>query len=175
MDRRSFLKSAATAAAAAVPFRALLARAQDGGIRRGQTAGYGPLFPTPDRTTGLPLLLLPEGFKYVSFGWRGDLMSNGSPTPSTHDGMAAFPAEDGLVRLVRNHEVSTGTPFSSDVDDPAAGGGTTTLVFDSHKGELIESRPSLSGTIRNCAGGPALYHGWPAIVSANRSRSRNDS
>ncbi len=164
MDRRSFLKRAAATAAAAVPFNALLARAQDpshqGGIRRGQTPGYGPLFPTPDQTTGLPLLLLPEGFKYVSFGWRGDLMANGSPTPSTHDGMAAFPAGNGLVRLVRNHEISTGTPFSTAAYDPGAGGGTTTLVFDSHKGEVIESHPSLSGTIRNCAGGPAPWGAW---------------
>jgi phosphodiesterase/alkaline phosphatase D-like protein len=44
MDRRSFLRGAATVAgAAAIPFSALVARAQEpshqGGIRRGQTAG----------------------------------------------------------------------------------------------------------------------------------------
>ena len=53
MDRRSFLKGAGTtlAGAAAIPLSALVARAQDpthqGGVRRGHTAGYGPLFPTP--------------------------------------------------------------------------------------------------------------------------------
>jgi hypothetical protein len=71
MDRRSFLKSAAATATAAVPFTAFIQRAgaQDhrGGLQRGHTAGYGPLFPTLDETTGLPLLLLPEGFKYLSF------------------------------------------------------------------------------------------------------------
>ena len=45
MNRRSFLKGAA-AGAAAVPFHALVARAQGapaaGGVRRGHTAGYGP-------------------------------------------------------------------------------------------------------------------------------------
>lgn len=65
MDRRSFLKRAALTAGAAVPLTALVQRAgaQDhqGGVRRGQTAGYGPLFPTNDRNTGLPLLMLPEG------------------------------------------------------------------------------------------------------------------
>jgi hypothetical protein len=102
MDRRSFLRGAVVTAAAAAPFRALLARAEsqshDGGLRRGQNAGYGPLFETLDETTGLPLLLLPEGFKYVSFGWRGDLLADGQPTPGSHDGMAAFPAGNGRVR-----------------------------------------------------------------------------
>ena len=88
MDRRSFLKSAAVAAAAAVPFSAFIARTRANEPPRG--VGYGPLFPTLDGTTGLPLLHLPEGFEYVSFGWTGDLMVNGQPTPSAHDGMAAF-------------------------------------------------------------------------------------
>jgi uncharacterized protein len=134
MHRRSFLKSAA-AATAAVPLaafieRTMAAQSHQGGLRRGQTAGYGPLFPTHDATTGLPLLLLPEGFKYVSFGWTGDALENGQPTPGAHDGMATFPAGNGRTRLVRNHEVGRGTPFSAARYDPAAGGGTTTLEFD---------------------------------------------
>ena len=54
MDRRSFLKRAALSAGAAVPLTALVQRtaAQDQkpGVRRGHTAGYGPLFPTNDET-----------------------------------------------------------------------------------------------------------------------------
>src|SRR5688572_32343472 len=137
MDRRSFLRSAAVTATAAVPFTAFIRRSVsaqeqqgEGGVRRGHTAGYGPLFSTPDETTGLPLLLLPEGFKYLSFGWRGDLMANGQPTPGAHDGMAAFPAGNGRARLVRNHENGTGTPFSLAAYDLGAAGGTTTLEFD---------------------------------------------
>ena len=117
MDRRSFLKRAAVTAGAAVPFTAFIQRtaAQDhqGGLRRGHTAGYGPLFPTNDQTTGLPLLMLPEGFKYLSFGWTGDRLDNGQPTPGAHDGMAAFAAGKGRVRIVRNHENGPGTPFSA--------------------------------------------------------------
>jgi uncharacterized protein len=171
MHRRSFLKSAA-AATAAVPLaafieRTMAAQSHQGGLRRGQTAGYGPLFPTDDATTGLPLLLLPEGFKYVSFGWTGDALENGEPTPGAHDGMAAFPAGNGRTRLVRNHEVGRGTPFSAARYDPAAGGGTTTLEFDTHKGELLSARDSLSGTIRNCAGGSTPWGTWLTCEETN--------
>lgn len=75
MDRRSFLKHARVAAgAAAIPFTALNARAASPSldVRRGHTAGYGPLFPVEDQTTGLPLITLPRGFKYLTFGWTGD-------------------------------------------------------------------------------------------------------
>jgi uncharacterized protein len=171
MNRRSFLKNAAAGAAAAVPLRALLARAEDpshaGGLRKGQTAGYGPLFETLDETTGLPLLLLPEGFRYVSFSWRGDPMDDGQATPSSHDGMAAFAAGGGRARIVRNHEVGRGTPFSGAAYDPAAGGGTTTLEFDTDRGELVSSHASLSGTIRNCAGGLTPWGTWLTCEETN--------
>lgn len=39
--------------------------------------GYGALRPTPDESTGLPLLEVPEGFRYVSFSWRGDRLADG--------------------------------------------------------------------------------------------------
>jgi uncharacterized protein len=158
MDRRSFLKSAALAAAAAVPFTAFTRRIAASGKQEG--VGYGPLAPVLDETTGLPLLLLPEGFRYLSFGWTGDPLANGTPTPSSHDGMAAFSAGGHRVRLVRNHERSEGTPFSSTAYDPGAGGGTTTVDFDGKAGAFIDARDSLSGTIRNCAGGATPWNSW---------------
>jgi secreted PhoX family phosphatase len=170
MNRRSFLKSAA-AAAAAVPFHALVARADalghgDGG-RALRINGYGPLAEVLDETTGLPLLKLPEGFRYASFGWKGDVMADGNVMPGKHDGMAAFGDGPGRVRLVRNHETDRGTPFSASAYDPQAAGGTTTLVFDSERGRFVTAHGSLSGTLRNCAGGATPWGTWLTCEETN--------
>lgn len=171
LQRRSFLKGAVSAGvglAFASPFGALAARtaaAAPGGNGNGGGAptgiGYGPLYPAKDRATGLELLKLPRGFEYTSFGWTGDPMTDGQATPGSHDGMAAFRDGDA-VRLVRNHERTSGAPFApaGSTYDPAFGGGTTNLTFDPERGHLIESYGSLSGTIRNCAGGPHPNRSW---------------
>ena len=158
MDRRSFLKGAAATAAAAVPFNAFIARVEAKTKPHG--VGYGPIGPVADQTTGLPLLHLPEGFTYLSLGWTGDLMANGLPTPGAHDGMATFKGNGHRIRLVRNHERGTGAPFSGVHYDPGAAGGTTTLIFDTKEGSLLQTTDSLSGTIRNCAGGPTPWGSW---------------
>jgi secreted PhoX family phosphatase len=165
LDRRGFLRLGATVAAGVAtlgPLEALAARAA-GAATVAKTpfgADYGPLFPTLDRTTGLPLLLLPRGFEYLSYSWTGDLMTDGTPTPSAHDGMAAFRQGDRVV-LVRNHEQGSSTgAFADPAYDPAASGGTSTLVFDPEAGEFVQSWASLSGTIRNCAGGATPWGSW---------------
>ena len=167
LHRRSFLRGAAAIGAgiaAAGPFSALAARsavAAPTGPGSWAGAGYGPLSPVRDQATGLERLLLPRGFEYISYGWTGDPMSDGTPTPGSHDGMAAFRTEDG-VRLVRNHERGLGTPFApaGSTYDAAASGGTTNLLFDPDAGRWFESYASLSGTIRNCAGGPTPEGTW---------------
>ncbi len=132
--------------------------------RKAATApGYGPLGPVLDRTTGLPLLRLPPGFSYASFGWVGDPLANGGRTPGFHDGMAVVKSSAEQVWLVRNHEVrgrgATIGPAALTYD-PAAPGGTTTLVVDVRTGTLREARLSLAGTSTNCAGGPTPWHSW---------------
>ena len=93
--RREFLlQSAAVLGSWAVPqsLRRLLAAPV-------RSIVAGGLLPAPDETTGLPLLMLSEGFRYLSFGWTGDLMSDGVATPDQHDGMGiiadAVLCEDG--------------------------------------------------------------------------------
>jgi secreted PhoX family phosphatase len=140
--------------------------------RRHSESPYGRLHPVRDRATGREILALPRGFHYTTFGHIGSTMSDGSITPLALDGMAAFPhpTERKLVRLIRNHEDRNAqgagsNPASPDevdeVYDPTAGGGTSTLDFDRHKGRLVQDFISLKGTIVNCAGGYSLgYEGW---------------
>ena len=111
LTRRAFLRSSGAAAGAAVLAGPLagLQRQQAAGARPRPEHGYGPLFPTRDRTTGLPLLKLPQGFSYQSFGWSGDPMDDGTPTPDRHDGMAVVESRRGSgprseLVLIRNHE-----------------------------------------------------------------------
>jgi secreted PhoX family phosphatase len=157
MQRRSFLRSAATAAAS-LPLSAFASRAVANPRPNG--TGYGPLITALDETTGLPLLELPAGFRYKSLGWTGDVMLNGQPTPAAHDGMVALHWHGHRVRLVRNHETGLGTPFTNVAYDSGASGGTTTIEFDQKSGEYLGTIPSLSGTVRNCAGGPTLWGSW---------------
>lgn len=126
--------------------------------------GCGPLLPTKSSNTGDTLLALPKGFQYTVIGKTGSIMSDGRPTPRAHDGMAAFQVNNQL-RLVRNHEVSipTGKPgiaIGPDPYDPLAGGGTTTLVIDPRRREVVRDFVSLSGTLVNCAGGPTPWKSW---------------
>ena len=154
--RRSFLLT--TGAAFATPLDALRSRLEAG--IPPEELGYGPLRKVKDATTGLPLLELPEGFRYLTFGWTGDQMDDGRRVPPLHDGMAAFAGENGRVVLVRNHEIGPGPALAAPTYDSMAAGGTTTTVFDPAAERVVSTRVSLAGTIRNCAGGATPWGSW---------------
>ena len=167
LPRRRFIKGGLVGAAS-IAFGALSARpAQADGRSRGKkdpAGGYGPLSPKMDLATGLPLLALPEGFEYMSYGWTGQTMTDGRPTPTDHDGMAVVAKRGRLIALVRNHELSTNEGPQCYVEggmyNPAEFGGCTNLYFDLQDGIFVGSYVSQGGTIRNCAGGLTPWKSW---------------
>ena len=112
---------------------------------------YGPVAPVKDEATGLELIQLPAGFKYWSYGWTGDPMDDGTPTPAMHDGMGIIRSFGRWLVLCRNHEVDEGKPFMPIAYSTGAGGGNSNLVFDLKTERFVSSFPTLSGTFRNCA------------------------
>lgn len=178
-SRRNLLKG--LAGASALPFVGAFAamQAQQAMAASGSTAlvdsPYGPIAPVADLTTGLPLLQLPAGFSYKSFGWRGDLMTDGHACPGGHDGMGVVVSRkvgrSTELVLVRNHEIggtgagnfinAIGVYDGGNVSNSSGnkfGGGTTNLLF--RDGHWVSMTPSLGGTQTNCAGGITPWGTW---------------
>ncbi|HSV70344.1 MAG TPA: alkaline phosphatase PhoX [Methylibium sp.] len=184
-SRRSLLLGGGAAVAAAFggPITAMAQRVE---YREGCAAAdasalidspYGATAPVADQTTGLPLIELPEGFRYSSYGWTGDLMADGLATPGNHDGMGVvlqrrIGAGNEMV-LVRNHERSTsgnaaniigaGVDRVAKYDTGTTGpnyqiGGNTNLVW--RNGEWVTSYASFGGIYRPCAGGATTWGSW---------------
>lgn len=94
-------------------------------------------------------LRLPKGFKSRIVARSGerptqasDYLWHGAP-----DGGACFATDDGGWIYVSNAEL------------PKGEGGVGALRFD-RNGEIVDAYPLLSGTNRNCAGGPTPWQTW---------------
>jgi secreted PhoX family phosphatase len=160
LNRRDFLGMGAVATLGMFGQRLALALPGDA---LPQSRGYGPLQPALDHATGLPLIDLPEGFSYRSFGWTGEAMTGDVPTPARHDGMAVALEKDGALILLRNHEIWTESRSfapSGLTYDRWAGGGVTRIRFDAEQGTWLDAQAALGGTMTNCAGGATPWGSW---------------
>lgn len=159
-DRRLFLRATGTA------FAALAASGctRAGVASTGGAVGYGALLPDPNG-----LIDLPQGFSYRVVSSLGDAMTDGGTVPDRADGMGCFDLGNGKIALVRNHELQVqhdgGGATGKAYDTVARSliplpGGTTTLVLDAQTLKVESQFRSLSGTIRNCAGGITPWGSW---------------
>lgn len=180
LSRRGLLKGAAIAAAFSGPISALAQRIDSCAAATASSlidSPYGAVVPVNDLSTGLPLIELPAGFSYKSYGWKGDVMSDGLVTPGNHDGMGVVVTRrvgrSSEIILVRNHEQSTSSNAGNIIGASRANvakydtgitgtsyqiGGNSNLVF--RDGNWVGSYASFGGTYRNCAGGVSTWGSW---------------
>jgi uncharacterized protein len=179
VNRRNFLKRATITAGGIVTATTLgtltahaaWAREEcvaDRGRRPRPGRGYGELQRSADQN-GDEILALPRGFRYVTFGKTGAMMTDGSATPAVHDGMTCFEMPDDTVRLIRNHELrNPAGNFAFGIAGPEATrydakamGGCVTVDFDLKRKRVVRDFVSINGTYVNCAGGLAYNDvGW---------------
>ncbi len=175
INRRDFIK---TSGGLALGFAGLRAFVHAGSTSKPTmliSKGYGPLMPDPNKVFDLP-----KGFSYKILATKGQTMDDGFILPAMTDGMAAFPGTDGKIILVINHENSDDSDpkdgpfgeknelFTDELHDKVFDkgkskpmlGGTSTLVYDPKKQEVVKHYLSLAGTERNCAGGPTPWGSW---------------
>jgi len=158
LDRRTLMQNTAIGLAA-LPFSGLISCTT---LSRGTSllsVGEGPLD-------------LAEGLTQRVIDRKGNRLSDGYISPARPDGMACFANTDGQWVLMRNHEIDQddiGTDDgigayelnSAPIDaySQTSLGAVSRLVIDPETLSLVQSNVVLSGTRKNCAGGPTPM-GW---------------
>ena len=112
----------------------------------------GRLVATRDQTTGIPLMLLPKGFRYKTFSWARSRLHDGHRVPEMADGMGVVRTEGSRVTLVRNHELmgSSGLIGDPEMAYDNTSGGTTTLVWDTVDEKLNTGSAGLKEQVVPC-------------------------
>jgi secreted PhoX family phosphatase len=133
----------------------------------GGPSGGRPFPPLQDDPAGI--LALPAGFSYTIASRVGetDLSFGQGKTPDFHDGTAVVGSGRNAITIIQNHELTpNAVPFgvphvAGTVYDPGAvnASGCTVLTTDG-RGNRTGEWVGLSGTVRNCAGGPTPWGNW---------------
>jgi uncharacterized protein len=149
-------------------------------VENGSPVSFGELIRDPEE-----ILHLPTGFRYVVLEKSGDEMSDGHAMGARPDGMACFEGDEGTLILMRNHELDGGASPEPDVAyDPNMLGGVSRVALDKKTLTRKSSNWVLTGTHRNCAGGPSPWgwlsceesdtprHGYVFLCDPNASRAK---
>lgn len=152
MLRRDFLRAAVVGAGTSVALGFSVTRVAIASPATAGTSPYGDLLP-PDANG----VMLPEGFTSRIVARTGETVpGTGHTWHGAPDGGACFADGDGWI-YVSNSELSGGE------------GGVSAVRFDS-SGGIVAAYPILSGTDRNCSGGPTPWNTWLSCEETTRGR-----